>query len=317
VGRLANTEKQDYRPSQRGRLPRPLGHVDIQVPGRGRQRHGPSPEIISYQPAQRGRGAHYRDRPSGKRALEHARLLSGRILRPAQPDILIGYQKDTSDDFTSVPHLLSTTTGETVAALPSSNALFLATDGVVIATGLSSGPTSATASAFSFSGEQQWEQQLGECEKIAFDGVPSLDVIQRSLTELAGTSVIVAENGAALVSNESGGTFSLRNEDGTSGPSLRVGDRFTLLADGSGVLTVPSRENRDSDLSPEDMLFIDAASGNVEKYFSELEFPFSHHEPQSVQNLFFASTVHELAKGSPNRLLAKTREGVTCYVPAT
>ena len=29
---------------------------------------------------------------------------------PAQPDILIGYQKDTSDDFTSVPHLLSTTT---------------------------------------------------------------------------------------------------------------------------------------------------------------------------------------------------------------
>ena len=101
---------------------------------------------------------------------------------PAQPDILIGYQKDTSDDFASVPHLLSTTTGETVAALPSSNALFLATDGVVIATGLSSGPTSATASAFSFSGEQQWEQQLGECEKIAFDGVPSLDVIQRSLT---------------------------------------------------------------------------------------------------------------------------------------
>lgn len=130
-------------------------------------------------------------------------------------------------------------------------------------------------------------------------------------------SVIVAENGAALVSNESGGTVSLRNEDGTSGPSLRVGDRFTLLADGSGVLTVPSRENRDSDLSPEDMLFIDAASGNVEKYFSELEFPFSHHEPQSVQNLFYASTVHELAKGSPNRLLAKTREGVTCYVPAT
>lgn len=236
---------------------------------------------------------------------------------PAQPDILIGYQKDTSDDFASVPHLLSTTTGETVAALPSSNALFLATDGVVIATGLSSGPTSATASAFSFSGEQQWEQQVGECEKIAFDGVPSLDVIQRSLTELAGMTVIVAENGAALVSNESGGTFSLRNEDGTSGPSLRVGDRFTLLADGSGVLTVPSRENRDSDLSPEDMLFIDAASGNVEKYFSELEFPFSHHEPQSVQNLFYASTVHELAKGSPNRLLAKTREGVTCYVPAT
>ena len=315
--RLANTEKQDYRPSQRGRLPRPLGHVDIQVPGRGRQRHGPSPEIISYQPAQRGRGPITAIDRQGKELWSTPDSYLDAFFDPAQPDILIGYQKDTSDDFASVPHLLSTTTGETVAALPSSNALFLATDGVVIATGLSSGPTSATASAFSFSGEQQWEQQLGRCEEIAFDGVPSLDVIQRSLTELAGMSVIVAENGAALVSNESGGTFSLRNEDGTSGPSLRVGDRFTLLADGSGVLTVPSRENRDSDLSPEDMLFIDAASGNVEKYFSELEFPFSHHEPQSVQNLFYASTVHELAKGSPNRLLAKTREGVTCYVPAT
>ena len=37
---------------------------------------------------------------------------------PAQPDILIGYQKDTSDDFTSVPHLLNTQFRFTVLCSP-------------------------------------------------------------------------------------------------------------------------------------------------------------------------------------------------------
>ena len=257
---------------------------------------------------------------------------------PMQPDILIGYQKNRDPelrkgrergegDFTSpdswagTPRIISTATGEVMAELPSSDGVILASDGIVTVTGTFSRSETVTARAFSFTGASQWEQQLGDCERIAFDGTPSLNVIRHSLTELTGITAVVAENGAALVDGGDQSTFSLRDENGHQGPGLKPGvyrpldaymHGFAFLADGSGVLTSYNKGYVYGDTS-----FVSAATGETRKYFKS-QSPLEDNVGQSAC-LIRTNTSYMPDKKSRNCLLAVTGTGAdartTCYVP--
>ena len=259
---------------------------------------------------------------------------------PMQPDILIGYQKNRDPelrkgrergegDFTSpdswagTPRIISTATGKVVAELPSSDGVILASDGIVTVTGTFSRSETVTARAFSFTGASQWEQQLGDCERIAFDGTPSLNVIRRSLTELTGITAVVAENGAALVDGGDQSTFSLRDEDGHRGPDLKPGvyrplnaymHGFAFLSDGSGVLTSYNKGYVYGDTS-----FVSAATGETRKYFKS-QSPLEDNVGQSAC-LIRTNTSYMPDKKIRNCLLAVTGTGAeartTCYIPAT
>ena len=180
---------------------------------------------------------------------------------PARSDLLIGYKNDgdgnDSKSMTMTPHLLDPKTGSMRAALSplvfddsgkKSGGLLLASDGLVC---FSKDGSAMTAEARTFDGRSAWSL-TGGFAKIVFCGVPSLDVANQALTAQDGSTSLIAENGTALV-QASDGSFSL---EGT-GTALKLGtydsegaefadlSYFTVLADGSGILT-QSSEKEDS-----------------------------------------------------------------------
>ena len=240
---------------------------------------------------------------------------------PMQPDILIGYQGYQKSELSfytaSTPHIINTTTGETIAQLSPSNGLIVCTDGVVTVTGYFSESETVTARAFSFTGEPQWEQKIGNCEDIFFAGTPALDVVRRSLDELTGMAAVVTENGTVLVFNgESHGDYvslSLRNKDGSTGPAINFHQPNTrILADGSGALT------RRSDNDPS-IDFVDFTTGKTKKC-SDSDI-LDHDENdyyyrQSVKEITCLDFIPRHTLGmNRNCLIDISSSKVTCYVP--
>ena len=245
---------------------------------------------------------------------------------PARPDVLIGYRSSRTsaggNRDTITPHLIDITTGATTATLtplvePSERGIILATDGVVVVTTASE--HTAQARAFGWDGALQWEQ-TGQYARIVFDGVPSVDVVQRSLTSLNGATAVVAENGVALVQNGDG-TFSRRGDTGGTGPSLNLGDdntfsggrykiNFTVLADGSAAMCWASRGSSVS--------LVDASTGRPVQ-----DIPSAVLLSRVVDGRQYASLlpgVQASSLGDPGHLFVMEEKGTTfcttCYVPA-
>ena len=237
---------------------------------------------------------------------------------PMQPDVLIGNPLiGHPNDMDRIMRLINTTTGETISQLPSSNGLIVCTDGVVAVTGRFSQSETVTARAFSFTGEPQWEQKIGNCEDIFFAGTPALDVVRRSLDELTGMAAVVTENGTVLVFNgESHGDYvslSLRNKDGSTGPAINFHQPNTrILADGSGALT------RRSDNDPS-IDFVDFTTGKTKKC-SDSDI-LDHDENdyyyrQSVKEITCLDFIPRHTLGmNRNCLIDISSSKVTCYVP--
>ena len=234
---------------------------------------------------------------------------------PMQPDILIGYQgypKNKSSFYVaSTPHIINTATGETIAQLPSPTGLIVCTDGIVVVTDDFSQSETATARAFSFTGESQWEQKIGNCEGISFDGTPPIDVVRRSLTELTGMEAVVAENGVAVTIDEKENKYkrshfvSLRKEDGSSGPEIGDIDLLGILADGSEVLGTLEEEGIDH------TYFIDASTGKIAYRFPDLgNFNPSYQDGRSITSF---GSLPPLGR-TPNRIISNSSKA-TCYVP--
>ena len=251
---------------------------------------------------------------------------------PARPDILIGYRSSRTsaggNRDTITPHLIDITTGATTATLtplvePSERGIILATDGVVVVTTASE--HTAQARAFGWDGALQWEQ-TGQYARIVFDGVPSVDVVQRSLTSLNGATAVVAENGVALVQNGDG-TFSRRGDAGDAGPSLSLGDDnifsggrykidFTVLADGSAAVCWASRRSS--------VNLMDASTGRpVQDIPSAVLLSRVVGLSWDMDGKQYASLlpgVRTSSLGDPGHLLVMEEKGTTfcttCYVPA-
>ena len=252
---------------------------------------------------------------------------------PARPDVLIGYRSSRTsaggNRDTITPHLIDITTGATTATLtplvePSERGIILATDGVVVVTTASE--HTAQARAFGWDGALQWEQ-TGQYARIVFDGVPSVDVVQRSLTSLSGATAVVAENGVALVQNGDG-TFSRRGDAGGAGPSLNLGDDntfsggryevdFTVLADGSAAMCWAGRGSSVS--------LVDASTGRpVQDIPSVVLFSrVMDRLSWVVDGKQYASLlpgVQASSLGDPGHLFVMEEKGTTfcttCYVPA-
>ncbi len=240
---------------------------------------------------------------------------------PMQPDILIGYQTNkSSDDVASTPHFINITTGKTIAQLPLSNGLIVCTDGVVTFTGHFSDTghfsesETVTARAFSFTGEPRWEQKIGNCRGVSFDGTPPIDVVRRSLTELTGMEAVVAENGVAVTIGNKENKYNhshfvlLRKEDGSSSsPEIGGINFFNILADGSEVLGELEEDDIDH------TYFIDVATGKS-----------AHRFEPSFYNVFICNQSGNgvtslyslpLPGRTPNRMIIDTSKGMICYVP--
>ena len=182
------------------------------------------------------------------------------FLDPARPDLLIGYQKDSADDdpksFSVVPHLLDPKTGAVRAPLPF-GMVILASDGLVCLPG-----GSDAAEAYTFDGQAAWKL-TGAFDRLAFCGIPTLDVAHQALTSRDGSTALVAENGTALI-QAADGSFS-REDTGTAvrlgnyhADTVRLDDLqyFTVLADGSGVLTYSLKDTKNPEIR-----MIDTGSG--------------------------------------------------------
>jgi len=248
----------------------------------------------------------------------------------ARPDVLIGYRssRNSTGNHCITPHLIDITTGATTATLtplvePSERGIILATDGVVVVTTASE--HTAQARAFGWDGALQWEQ-TGQYARIVFDGVPSVDVVQRSLTSLNGATAVVAENGVALVQNGDG-TFSRRGDTGGTGPSLNMGDDntfsgrrykvdFTVLADGSAAMCWAGRGSSVS--------LVDASTGRpVQDIPSVVLLSRVVGLSWDMDGKQYASLlpgVQASSLGDPGHLLVMEEKGTTfcttCYVPA-
>ena len=250
---------------------------------------------------------------------------------PARPDVLIGYRssRNSAGNYRITPHLVDITTGATTATLtplvePSECGIILATDGVVVVTVTTTPGHTAQARAFGWDGALQWEQ-TGQYARIVFDGVPSVDVVQRSLTSLSGATAVVAENGVALVQNGDG-TFSRRGDTGGAGPSLSLGDDntfsegrykidFTVLADGSAAVCWAGRGSS--------VNLVDASTGRPVQdipsvvLFSRLRLSWAVDGRQYASSL---PDVQASPLGDPGHLLVMEEKGTTfcttCYVPA-
>ena len=251
---------------------------------------------------------------------------------PARPDVLIGYRSSRTraggDRGTITPHLIDITTGATTATLTplvelSERGIILATDGVVVVT--TAPEHTAQARAFGWDSALQWEQ-TGQYARIVFDGVPSVDVVQRSLTSLNGATAVVAENGLALVQNGDG-TFSRRGDAGDAGPSLSLGDDnifsggrykidFTVLADGSAAVCWASRRSS--------VNLVDASTGRpVQDIPSAVLLSRVVGLSWDMDGKQYASLlpgVRTSSLGDPGHLLVMEEKGTTfcttCYVPA-
>ena len=251
---------------------------------------------------------------------------------PARPDVLIGYRSSRTraggNRDTITPHLIDITTGATTATLTplvelSERGIILATDGVVVVT--TAPEHTAQARAFGWDGALQWEQ-TGQYARIVFDGVPSVDVVQRSLTSLNGATAVVAENGVALVQNGDG-TFSRRGDAGDAGPSLSLGDDnifsggrykidFTVLADGSAAVCWASRRSS--------VNLVDASTGRpVQDIPSAVLLSRVVGLSWDMDGKQYASLlpgVQTSSLGDPGHLLVMEEKGTTfcttCYVPA-
>ena len=183
----------------------------------------------------------------------------------------------------------------------------------------------AQARAFGWDGALQWEQ-TGQYARIVFDGVPSVDVVQRSLTSLNGATAVVAENGVALVQNGDG-TFSRRGDAGDAGPSLSLGDDnifsggrykidFTVLADGSAAVCWASRRSS--------VNLMDASTGRpVQDIPSAVLLSRVVGLSWDMDGKQYASLlpgVRTSSLGDPGHLLVMEEKGTTfcttCYVPA-
>ena len=251
---------------------------------------------------------------------------------PARPDVLIGYRssRNSAGNYRITPHLVDITTGATTATLtplvePSECGIILATDGVVVVTVTTTPGHTAQARAFGWDGALQWEQ-TGQYARIVFDGVPSVDVVQRSLTSLSGATAVVAENGVALVQNGDG-TFSRRGDAGGAGLSLSLGNDnisgrrykvdFTVLADGSAAVYWAGRGSSVS--------LVDASTGRPVQ-----DIPSAVLLSRVVGGLSwvvdgrqYASSLPDVQAsplGDPGHLLVMEEKGTTfcttCYVPA-
>ena len=179
---------------------------------------------------------------------------------PARPDLLIGYQKDSADDdpksFSVVPHLLDPKTGAVRAPLPF-GMVILASDGLVCLPG-----GSDAAEAYTFDGQAAWKL-TGTFDKLAFCGIPTLEVAHQALTSRDGSTALIAENGTALI-QAADGNFSCED----TGTAVRLGNYhadtvrlddlqyFTVLADGSGVLTYSLKDPKNPEIR-----MIDTGSG--------------------------------------------------------
>jgi len=245
---------------------------------------------------------------------------------PSQPDILIGYQaystsaQDEHRELT--PHLVSTSTGEMVAALPpfksgkDTGGIVLAADGLVVLTSIASKPGVLTAHAFSFTGSPQWEQD-SNCAGVRFNGVPSLEVVRHSLAELSGVEAVVAENGVAFVPYEGG---CIRwNDDGVIEPLLSLGYdstekkwnlTATILADGSGFVDYAA----DSEGNKATVL-VDVSTGS---HLWEIPSAAPTFSPlfQSMRGSLPSAGQVKSHLGAPTRLLIPKDKTVSCYVPA-
>ena len=237
---------------------------------------------------------------------------------PMQPDVLIGNPLiGNPNDMDRIMRIINTTTGETISQLPPSNGLIVCTDGVVTVTGRFSQSETLTARAFSFTGEPQWEQKIGNCEDIFFAGTPALDVVRRSLDELTGMAAVVTENGTVLVFNgESHGDYvslSLRNKNGSTGPAINFRQPSTrILADGSGALT--RRSDDDSSID-----FVDFTTGKTKKC-SDSDIlnrdENDYYYRQSVKKITCLDFISRHILGmNRNCLIDISSSKVTCYIP--
>ena len=245
---------------------------------------------------------------------------------PLQPDILIGYRASSTSSQDEqrelTPSLVSTSTGEIVAALPAfedgkdKGWMILAADGVVVLTSTVSKPGVLTAHAFSFAGEPQWEQD-SNCTGIRFNGVPSLEVVQQSLAEFSGLEAVVAENGVAFVPY---GTGCIRwNDDGAVEPLLNLGYDSTekkwnltanILADGSGFIDCSSTSEGNKVTA-----LVDVSTG---KHLWETPSSTPMLSPlfQSVRGSLPSAGNVKSHAGFPTRLLVSKDKTLSCYIPA-
>ena len=215
-----------------------------------------APHVFDETPSTPPQGAMIAVDKSGKELWRTTDEYISGFFDPARPDLLIGYKneggEDDSKSISVTPHLLDPKTGSMRVALSpvvfddsgkKSGGLLLASDGLVC---FSNDGSTMTAEAYAFDGQSAWSL-TGKFAKIVFCGVPSLDVVNQALTSQDGSTALIAENGTALIQASDGG-FSL---EGTS-TALKLGkydaenvgfadfSYFTVLADGSGVLTQAS-----------------------------------------------------------------------------
>ena len=215
-----------------------------------------APHVFDETPSTPPQGAMIAVGKSGKELWRTTDEYISGFFDPARPDLLIGYKneggEDDSKSISVTPHLLDPKTGSMRVALSpvvfddsgkKSGGLLLASDGLVC---FSNDGSTMTAEAYAFDGQSAWSL-TGKFAKIVFCGVPSLDVVNQALTSQDGSTALIAENGTALIQASDGG-FSI---EGT-GTALKLGkydaenvgfadfSYFTVLADGSGVLTQAS-----------------------------------------------------------------------------